>query len=102
MNTPTRELMISKFVLITKDSIIVRENYFMTGLPIIIYTGYNLKSYTINRIIQIITKNTDEIYYYFDEKYREPLNANPKLTFEVLRTKYPDRTINNLIKNYEK
>lgn len=104
MKEKNKEIAVNKILEIIETNIVTREFSFFKFFSInkVKKRMYTNNNFTANKIIFFI-KEKERTYYYFNrEEHGESLSSSSlhrDITLEILKAKYPDRTINNLIKD---
>lgn len=92
----TKEEQIDTILDIAKNNIIIRRSWNSPyNLIIVLHSIIILNGIPNNMRMSM---KGGKVYYYFNKKYEEQFKLNPQLVGDILIEKYPDRTINRLIK----
>lgn len=84
---------------IMRSNIIVRERWSPSHELQILESNIVAVSHLAQSMLDYI-KTEEKVYHYFDKKYRKQFDLNPQLMGDILICKYPDNTLNILLKSY--
>lgn len=99
MSETKKDIMAEIIINIFKNNIIIRRKFDDNDKFKMIGESVNIINALSFQMVDNM-KYYQTIYYYFDSKYREQCMLNMELSVDILCEKYPNNTINKLLKNY--